>query len=60
VDAIIGMAHALDMVVVAEGVETAEQERYLRAHGCDQVQGYRYGKGTALADATATRRSISV
>lgn len=45
VDAIIVMAHALGMEVLAEGVETAEQESYLAARGCDEVQGFRYGRG---------------
>ncbi|NYJ00618.1 diguanylate cyclase (GGDEF)-like protein/PAS domain S-box-containing protein [Nocardioides thalensis] len=45
VDAIIVMAHALGMKVLAEGVETAEQESYLTARGCDEVQGFRYGRG---------------
>ena len=37
---IISMAHSLGLTVVAEGVETPEQLRYLREHGCDQVQGF--------------------
>ncbi len=40
--AIIAMARALNLKVVAEGVETAEQERTLREQGCDEVQGYLY------------------
>ena len=38
--AIISMAHALDMTVVAEGVETLEQVQLLRDLGCDEMQGY--------------------
>jgi len=38
--AIIDMAHRLNLRVVAECVETVEQLEFLRAHGCDQVQGY--------------------
>ena len=38
--AIIAMAHALDLQVVAEGVETAQQFALLKAAGCDYVQGY--------------------
>ncbi len=42
--AIIAMAHELDMAVVAEGVETEAQSQYLREHGCDQFQGYLFGR----------------
>lgn len=34
------MGHALDLTVTAEGVESAEQYRWLREMGCDQVQGF--------------------
>jgi EAL domain-containing protein (putative c-di-GMP-specific phosphodiesterase class I)/ActR/RegA family two-component response regulator len=36
----IEMGHQLDMRIVAEGVETQEQLEFLRANGCDTVQGY--------------------
>ena len=38
--AMIAMAHALEIRVIAEGVETEEQLRFLAEHGCDAVQGY--------------------
>ncbi|WP_062379906.1 putative bifunctional diguanylate cyclase/phosphodiesterase [Pseudomonas abietaniphila] len=38
--AIIAMAHSLELKVVAEGVETAQQLEFLREHQCDEVQGY--------------------
>jgi diguanylate cyclase (GGDEF)-like protein len=38
--AIIAMAHSLNLKVVAEGVETADQLKFLRAQRCDTVQGY--------------------
>jgi len=37
---IITMAHSLGLNVVAEGVETEDQLRYLRDQGCDEIQGY--------------------
>lgn len=38
--AIIAMAHSLELKVVAEGVENAQQLEFLREHECDEVQGY--------------------
>jgi EAL domain-containing protein (putative c-di-GMP-specific phosphodiesterase class I) len=43
-EAIIAMAHRLDLHVMAEGIETAEQERVLRDRGCDEAQGFLYAK----------------
>ncbi len=40
VTTIISLAHALDLTVVAEGVETAQQAQLLRLLKCDQIQGY--------------------
>jgi diguanylate cyclase (GGDEF)-like protein len=42
--AIISMGRALGMTIVAEGVETPEQEAFLRAHGCDEMQGYLFSR----------------
>ena len=42
--AIVVMAHALDMRVIAEGVETAQQRDLLASVDCDYVQGYLYAK----------------
>jgi diguanylate cyclase (GGDEF)-like protein/PAS domain S-box-containing protein len=43
-EAIIGMGKALGLTIVAEGVETPEQETFLRDHGCDEIQGYYFSK----------------
>jgi EAL domain-containing protein (putative c-di-GMP-specific phosphodiesterase class I) len=42
--AIISMGRALGMTIVAEGVETVEQETFLRAHGCDEMQGFLFSR----------------
>jgi EAL domain-containing protein (putative c-di-GMP-specific phosphodiesterase class I) len=47
--AIISMAKALGMTVVAEGVETIEQEAFLRDHACDEMQGYLFSKPVSPA-----------
>ncbi|MBB3317433.1 MULTISPECIES: EAL domain-containing protein [unclassified Rhizobium] len=44
VRAIVSMGNELGLHTIAEGVETAEQEAFLKRLGCKGVQGYRYGK----------------
>jgi diguanylate cyclase (GGDEF)-like protein len=44
IQAIIGMAQNLGLSTVAEGVETEQQLAFLRDAGCDEIQGYFFGK----------------
>ena len=44
VDSVIALAHRFHLRVVAEGVETAAQRDYLLQQGCDEVQGYFFGR----------------
>jgi diguanylate cyclase (GGDEF)-like protein len=46
--AVIGLGRALDIKVLVEGVETAEQLRFLRTEQCDELQGYMFGRPQPL------------
>jgi EAL domain-containing protein (putative c-di-GMP-specific phosphodiesterase class I) len=50
--AIISMAHRLKVAMLAEGVETVEQWRFLRSLGCDEAQGYSLGPALPLEQFT--------
>ncbi len=47
VKTIIGLGKSLDVTIAAEGVETQTQASYLRMAGCDEVQGYLFGRPAA-------------
>lgn len=53
VEAIITLAHSLNLQVVAEGVETKEQLEFLRALKCELVQGYYFSRAVSRHDFSA-------
>ena len=60
VRAIVTLGHSLNIGIVAEGVETADQLASLRAEGCDEVQGYYFGKPMPADEFIDLVRSESV
>jgi EAL domain-containing protein (putative c-di-GMP-specific phosphodiesterase class I) len=55
VSAIVALAHALELQVIAEGVENAEQREFLASCGCDFIQGHLTG---APLDADAAAKDF--
>jgi EAL domain-containing protein (putative c-di-GMP-specific phosphodiesterase class I) len=50
VRAVIGLGRSLDLLILAEGVETEAQHAFLVHEGCDKVQGYLTGRPLPIAD----------
>jgi EAL domain-containing protein (putative c-di-GMP-specific phosphodiesterase class I) len=44
------MAQSLNLEVIAEGVETEEQQRILQLNGCNHYQGYLFGKPVPIEE----------
>jgi EAL domain-containing protein (putative c-di-GMP-specific phosphodiesterase class I) len=55
-EAIIGIGKALGLTIIAEGVETAEQERFLKDRACDEMQGYLLSRPVPADDIPAIVR----
>ncbi len=60
VSAFIGIARALRLEVVAEGVETLEQQTFLRTHGCKEAQGFLYSRPIPADDLAELARKPSL
>jgi diguanylate cyclase (GGDEF)-like protein len=58
--AIISMGKALGMTVIAEGVETIEQETFLRTHACDEMQGFLFSKPVPAQELAGLLRSAAL
>jgi EAL domain-containing protein (putative c-di-GMP-specific phosphodiesterase class I) len=58
-EAIVGMAHSLGLLVIAEGVETAQQRDLLKDLHCDFAQGYLYSKPVPASQFEAYLDSIA-
>lgn len=50
IEDIISMAHKLNLEVIAEGVETDKQLKYLQNHKCDKIQGFLFSKPLSCTD----------
>jgi diguanylate cyclase (GGDEF)-like protein/PAS domain S-box-containing protein len=57
VKAVIALGEAMNLEVVAEGVETAEQMGFLKAQRCDCMQGYYFGKPASAGEIEGLLRS---
>jgi EAL domain-containing protein (putative c-di-GMP-specific phosphodiesterase class I) len=58
ISAVISMARALNIRVVAEGVETEEQLAFLRAERCAEMQGFLYSRPLSADDFERTLRKL--
>jgi EAL domain-containing protein (putative c-di-GMP-specific phosphodiesterase class I) len=57
VHAIVSLGRGLGMQVTAEGVETADQQLFLRAAGAHSMQGFRFGRPVTVAEISARLKS---
>jgi EAL domain-containing protein (putative c-di-GMP-specific phosphodiesterase class I) len=57
INAIVAMARGLNLDLIAEGVETKSQLRYLRSQGCEEVQGFYFSRPVQASEVKQLLRS---
>ena len=53
IHAVVTLGHAMGLTVTAEGVETGDQQRFLKLAGCNQMQGYLFSRPVPARQITA-------
>lgn len=60
VASLINLSHSLNLIVIAEGVETKEQVEFLRSLGCDRIQGYFFYKALPAEEIESLLRAQAI
>jgi len=60
VTAVVTLGHAMGLQVTAEGVETADQEDFLRLAGCNQLQGFLFSRAVPAHELNASLKGLKL
>jgi len=58
VQAILGLAHNLNIKIIAEGIETQQQQDFLKSHRCTYGQGYLYQRPVAVSEFVSSAKTL--